>query len=221
MTDTPHNQHSHPPRPIVAKFGGSSVADADQVRKIAAIVRADPRRRFVVVSAPGKRNDKDKKITDLLYLCHSLGEQGLDAAAPFAVIRERYLGIAEALNVPDAWEWLRDIGQQIAAGAAKDWVASRGEFLSARIIAAFLDAEFVDAVDGIRFGADGRFHPAETYDRLGARLADVPAGRIAVIPGFYGQDAQGKIKCFSRGGSDVTGAIVARAVHAAVYENWT
>ena len=93
------------------------------------------RRRFVVVSAPGKRNDKDKKITDLLYLCHSLGEQGLDSGAPFAVIKERYLGIASELGVAGAWEWLRDIGQQIAAGAAKDWVASRGEYLSARIIA--------------------------------------------------------------------------------------
>ena len=106
-------------------------------------------------------------------------------------------------------------------GAAKDWVASRGEYLSARIIAQFLDAEFVDAADGIRFGPDGRFHEGESYGRLGARLAAVPEGRIAVIPGFYGQDALGKIKCFSRGGSDVTGAVVARAVHAAVYENWT
>ena len=225
MTDTAPN----PPqpnlsylRPIVAKFGGSSVADADQIRKIAAIVAADKRRRFVVVSAPGKRTDKDKKITDLLYLCHSLGEQGLDASAPFAIIKERYLGIASELGVPGAWEWLRDIGQQIAAGAAKDWVASRGEYLSARIIAEFLGAEFLDAAEsGIRFGSDGRFHPGETYGRLGARLSAVPEGAIAIIPGFYGQDAHGKIKCFSRGGSDVTGAIVARAVHAAIYENWT
>ena len=209
-------------RPIVAKFGGSSVADADQIRKIAAIVAADKRRRFVVVSAPGKRTDKDKKITDLLYLCHSLGEQGLDASVPFAIIKERYLGIASELGVPDAWEWLRDIGQQIAAGAAKDWVASRGEYLSARIVADFLGAEFIDAAEcGIRFGSDGRFHPGETYGRLGARLQAVPENAIAVIPGFYGQDAHGKIKCFSRGGSDVTGAIVARAVHAAIYENWT
>ena len=221
MTDTHPNAHLHAPRPIVAKFGGSSVADADQVRKIAAIVRADPRRRFVVVSAPGKRNDKDKKITDLLYLCHSLGEQGLDASAPFALVKEWYLGLAESLGVPQTWEWLRDVQQQIEAGAAKDWVASRGEYLSARLIAAYLDADFVDAADGIRFGADGRFHPGESYGRLGARLNEVPQDRLAVIPGFYGQDVQGRIKCFSRGGSDVTGAVVARAVHAAVYENWT
>ena len=192
-----------------------------QVRKIAAIVRADPLRRFVVVSAPGKRNPQDKKITDLLYLCHSLGAQGLDAGAPFAVIKERYLGIAEELGVEGAWEWLRDVQQQIRGGAAEDWVASRGEYLSARIIAAFLEAEFVDAVEGIRFGEDGRFHASETYARLHERLARVPEGKIAVLPGFYGQDAQGRIKTFSRGGSDVTGAIVARAVQAAVYENWT
>ena len=222
MTDTIDYSQIQHPRPIVAKFGGSSVADADQIRKIAAIVQADPRRRFVVVSAPGKRTDKDKKITDLLYLCHSLGEQGLDASAPFAIIKERYLGIASELAVPGAWEWLRDIGQQIAAGAAKDWVASRGEYLSARIIAEFLGANFLDAAEsGIRFGTDGRFHPGESYGRLGERLSAVPEGRIAVIPGFYGQDARGQIKCFSRGGSDVTGAIVARAVHAAIYENWT
>ena len=226
MTDTVnysqnYSQIQHP-RPVVAKFGGSSVADADQIRKIAAIVQADPRRRFVVVSAPGKRTEKDKKITDLLYLCHSLGEQGLDASAPFAIIKERYLGIAAALNVPGAWEWLRDIGQQINAGAAKDWVASRGEYLCGRIVAEFLGAEFIDAAEcGIRFGADGRFHPGESYGRLGERLSLVPEGAIAVIPGFYGQDVRGQIKCFSRGGSDVTGAIVARAVHAAVYENWT
>ncbi len=215
MADT----HFH--HPIVAKFGGSSVADAAQVRKIATIVQANPQRRFVVVSAPGKRTPDDKKITDLLYLCHSLGEQGLDAAAPFAVVKERYLSIARELNVDSAWEWLRDVQQQIQAGAEKDWVASRGEYLSARIIAAFLDADFVDAADGIRFGADGRFRGSESYGRLQMRLAQVPPDRIAVIPGFYGQDAQGRIKCFSRGGSDVTGAIVARAVHASIYENWT
>jgi aspartate kinase len=208
-------------RPIVSKFGGSSVADAHQIRKIAAIVQADPLRRFVVVSAPGKRSSEDKKITDLLYLCHSLGEQGLDASAPFAVIKERYLGIAGELGVPEAWEWLRDIQQQIQAGAEKDWIASRGEYLSARIIAAFLGAEFVDAAEGIRFGSDGRFDGSATYARLAARLAEIPEGKIAIIPGFYGQDSQGRIRCFSRGGSDVTGAIVARAANARVYENWT
>jgi len=207
--------------PIVAKFGGSSVADAGQVQKLAAIVQADPARRFVVVSAPGKRNAADKKITDLLYLCHSLGEQGLDASAPFAVIKERYLGIAEQLGVDGAWEWLRGIEHAIAAGAKRDWTASRGEWLSAKIIAAYLGAEFVDAGEGIRFSSDGRFRPSESYARMHARLLAVPEGTRAVVPGFYGHDPQGGVCCFSRGGSDVTGAVVARAVHAQVYENWT
>ena len=209
------------PELIVAKFGGSSVADAGQVRKLAAIVQADPRRRIIVVSAPGKRIGADKKITDLLYLCHSLGAQGLDPSAPFAVIRERYLGIASELGVDGAWEWLRDVEAQITAGAERDWVASRGEWLSAKIIATFLKAEFVDAGDGIRFSADGRFRPSESYARMHERLEHIAPGGLAVIPGFYGADAAGRIQCFSRGGSDVTGAIVARAVHAAVYENWT
>jgi aspartate kinase len=206
---------------IVAKFGGSSVADAGQIRKIAAIVQADPRRRLVVVSAPGKRTAQDKKITDLLYLCQSLGAQGLNTDSPFAVIKERYLGIAEELNVSGAWEWLRDVQQQIAAGADSDWVASRGEYLSARIIAGYLGAEFVDAVEGIRFAGDGRFAAAESYALLQERLQRIPENKIAVIPGFYGQDPKGQIKTFSRGGSDVTGAVVARAVGAEVYENWT
>lgn len=216
MTDTTQRSQF-----TVAKFGGSSVADAHQIRKIAAIIHDDPRRRYVVVSAPGKRNAQDKKITDLLYLCHSLGAQGLDPAAPFAVIKERYLGIAQELGVDGAWEWLRDIEQQIVAGAERDWVASRGEYLSARIIAAYLGAEFVDAGEGLRFSAEGKFRPSESYARMHARLAEIPEGRIAVIPGFYGEEPGGRVRCFSRGGSDVTGAIVARAVHAQVYENWT
>ena len=213
MTDTQN--------PIVAKFGGTSVADAAQVVKIADIIHADPRRRVVVVSAPGKRTPQDKKITDLLYLCHSLGEQGLDTAAPFAVIKERYLSLASALGVDGAWEWLREVEAEIAAGATRDWTASRGEYLSAKIIAAHLGADFVDAADGIRFSHDGKFRPAESYARLHERLSAVPAGRIAVVPGFYGQDVHGQVRCFSRGGSDVTGAVVARALHASVYENWT
>lgn len=208
-------------RPVVCKFGGTSVADAHQIRKIAGIIKSDPNRRFVIVSAPGKRNKEDKKITDLLYLCHSLGEQGLDASAPFSVIKERYLGIAGELEVADAWEWLRDIQQQIQAGADKDWIASRGEYLSGRIVAAYLKAEFIDPTEGIRFAADGRFDAAATQAILSERLAQVPQGAIAVIPGFYGQDSQGRVRCFSRGGSDVTGAIVARAANAQVYENWT
>ena len=206
---------------IVAKFGGSSVADASQIRKLQAIVTSDPRRSLVVVSAPGKRTSEDKKITDLLYLCHSLSEQGLDPSTPFNVIKERYLGIARDLGVAGASEWLDSIQTAITQGAQRDWIASRGEYLSAKIIAAYLDAEFIDATEGIHFGPDGRFSAGETYGRLGARIAAIPEGQIAVIPGFYGVDTNGAIRCFSRGGSDVTGAIVARAAHASVYENWT
>ena len=206
---------------IVAKFGGSSVADADQIRKIEKIIHGSARRKYVVVSAPGKRTKADKKITDLLYLCHSLNQQGLDVDPAYALIKERYLETGKALGVDGVPKWLDYMEEQIKSGATKDWVASRGEFLSARLIAAYLGAEFVDAADCVRFGVDGRFSAAETYALTAERLSKVEDGKIAVIPGFYGRDANGKIRCFSRGGSDVTGAIVARAVDAGIYENWT
>lgn len=206
---------------IVSKFGGSSVADADQIRKIERIIRDDARRRYVVVSAPGKRTSADKKITDLLYLCHSLNQQGLDIGPAYSLIRERYLGIGNELGVDGVERWLNYAEDQIKAGATKDWVASRGEFLNARLIAAYLGAEFVDSVDCMRFGTDGRFVADETYRLTAERLAAVPEDKIAVVPGFYGRDASAKIRTFSRGGSDVTGAIIARAVQASVYENWT
>ena len=206
---------------IVAKFGGSSVADAAQIKKLAEIVRSDSRRRFIVVSAAGKRSGTDKKITDLLYLCHSLHEQGLDMSTAFNPIEDRYREIARELHVESVEEWLSEIKTEISEGTYVDWIVSRGEYLSAKIIAAYLNAEFVDAIDGIRFGTDGRLHAAETYARLEQRLGNVPDSSIAVIPGFYGRDNHGNIRCFSRGGSDVTGAIIARSVKASVYENWT
>ncbi|HEX5322184.1 MAG TPA: aspartate kinase [Capsulimonadaceae bacterium] len=204
--------------PITCKFGGSSLADATQIKKVAAIVKADSNRRFIVVSAPGKRTQDDKKITDLLYLCHSLVQQGLNPAFAFDVIRERYMAIADALGVPETYDWLGEVQLQTAAGADKDWVASRGEWLCAKIVAQYLGATFVDASEAIVFSAEGRFRADETYERLAARL-NGPG--LFAIPGFYGQDVAGKIRCFSRGGSDITGAIVARAVGADVYENWT
>lgn len=203
---------------IASKFGGSSLADSDQIKKVAAIVRSDPDRRFIVVSAPGKRTSDDKKITDLLYLCHSLVQQGLNPAFAFDVIRERYTGIADALGVPETYDWLNDVQVQITSGAQKDWVASRGEWLCAKIVAQYLGATFVDAAEAIVFSAEGRFRADETYERLAARLT---GNGLFVVPGFYGQDVAGAIRCFSRGGSDITGAIVARAVGAGVYENWT
>ncbi len=209
---------------IVSKFGGTSMADADQFRKVAAIIKSDPRRRIVVVSAPGKRNKDDKKITDLLYLCHTLAQQGLNPAFAFDIIRERYLAIADKLDVSDLFDWLQDVQEGIAGGADKDWIASRGEYLNARLMASFLGGTFIEAADYIVFGVDGRFVADDTYTRLGRRLhqelSDNPS-RILVIPGFYGADANGNIRCFSRGGSDITGAVVARAVGADVYENWT
>ena len=203
---------------IACKFGGSSLADAAQIKKVAAIVRAGVNRRFIVVSAPGKRSAGDKKITDLLYLCHSLVQQGLNPAFAFDVIRERYNSIADSLGVPETFDWLSEVQLEIAAGAGKDWVASRGEWLCAKIVAQYLDATFVDAAEAVVFSAEGRFRAQETYERLAARLA---GDGLFVIPGFYGQDVAGGIRCFSRGGSDITGAIVARAVGAEVYENWT
>jgi aspartate kinase len=171
------------------------------------------------VSAPGKRTSADKKITDLLYLCHSLVKQGLNSAFAFDIIRDRYMGIADKLDVPEMFEWLRDIQVEIASGADNDWVASRGEYLNARLIAKFIGGTFVDAADLIVFGTEGRIRTSETYARIAAKLENLQG--IAVIPGFYGRDLAGKIRCFSRGGSDITGAIVARAVYAKVYENWT
>lgn len=204
----------------VCKFGGSSLADAQQIQKVADILAADEERRFIVVSAPGTRPHVrgDRKITDLLLLCHQLAEQGLDIAPAFHRVRERFAGIAEALGVRGVSAWLDEVETQVAAGVSRDWLASRGEYLNARLIAAYLGARFVDATAGIFFRRDGRLHEEKTYSTLAERLKG--EGRF-VIPGFYGADPQGNIKTFPRGGSDITGAIVARAVGADVYENWT
>ena len=183
---------------IVCKFGGTSVASASQIRKVESIVRADDRRRLVVPSAPGKRVPADKKITDLLYTCHQLADQGLSFAEPWQIIRERYLEIARDLGVPTAPLdiELTGIEKAIGDGATRD---------------------FVDPADGIRLRADGLLDPA-SYDLLGALLQ---GDGLFVVPGFYGRGADGQIRTFSRGGSDITGAVVARAAGAAVYENWT
>jgi aspartate kinase len=203
---------------IVCKFGGTSVADGAQVRKIAAILESDPRRRFIVPSAPGKRDGGDQKITDLLYLCHEMARQGLDFSQPFDLICDRYREIARELGVASSIDAdLETVRREILGGASRDFVASRGEFLNGRLLAAYLGAAFVDPVEAILISDEGRLRP-ETYDRLGPLLRG--DGRF-VIPGFYGSDPRGNIKTFSRGGSDLSGAIVARAAEAAVYENWT
>lgn len=212
--------------PKVAKFGGTSLANAAQFRKVKEILLADPARRFVVPSAPGKRHDKDQKITDLLLLCHEHASRGLPFEEVFAIIRERFIGIARELDLSLAFiakleEELVETKAKIAhhgeTGGTKDYAASRGEAVNGRILAEFLGWEFVDAREVVFFNAKGQLDGEKTYKTLAARLKNGPA----VVPGFYGADAQGQVKTFSRGGSDISGSIVARGVHASVYENWT
>ena len=204
---------------IVCKFGGSSLASATQFRKVEAIVRADARRSIIVPSAPGKRDAKDAKITDLLYLCQHAASVDADFSATFAQIEERFLGIERELGLDAGLAAeLASLRESFARGISADHAASRGEYLSGRLLAALLGAEFVDPAECVVIGANGLVDP-ETWALLGARLAD-PARRY-VVPGFYGRDAEGNIRTFSRGGSDVSGAVAARAAAAALYENWT
>ena len=203
-----------------AKFGGSSLSDAGQFQKVAAIVRGDPARRFVVVSAPGKRFSGDDKITDLLYRCAALAGRREDFSAPFGQIRDRYLSIEWDLGLEQAHMGpaLDEIEAALRTGrASRDFVASRGEYLCARLMGAYLGAPMVDAAQLIRFKEDGTLDMERTACYC-APLKDLP---LAVIPGFYGTMPDGSIRTFSRGGSDITGAIIARAVGASEYENWT
>jgi aspartate kinase len=204
---------------VVCKFGGPSLADAERIRNVRDILRLDPRRRFVVVSAPGKRDRGDRnKITDLLYLCHNLAGQGLDIGEPFKLIRDSYLEIAAGLEVDlDVEGLLAELERRIREGASQDFVASRGEYLCARIVADFFGARFVEAADCVAIDEEGSVEE-RSYQSLAAALS---GEGLFVIPGFYGAGPDGQIKTFSRGGADITGAIVARAVGAAVYENWT
>ena len=203
-----------------AKFGGSSLSDADQFRKVAAILQADPTRRFVVVSAPGKRFSGDDKITDLLYKCADLSSQREDFSPAFGPIRDRFLSIERDLSIESAHisEALDEIEAELGTGrASRDYVASRGEYLCAKLMGAYLHVPMVDAARLIRFTEDGELD-METTACYCAPLKDLPR---AVIPGFYGAMPDGSIRTFSRGGSDITGAIIARAVGADEYENWT
>ena len=203
----------------VCKFGGSSVADATQMIKVKAIVDADAARRYVVPSAPGKRSKDDQKITDLLYLCSEHAKQGVGFDEVFAIIADRYRSIISDLNLDlDLGPDLKDVAAKIAGGAGPDYAASRGEYLNGLILAKLLEAEFVDAADIVRFDEHGRFLTEETNAAVAERLVGLER---AVVPGFYGARPDGSVKTFSRGGSDITGAIVARGVGAEVYENWT
>lgn len=203
----------------VSKFGGSSVADAAQFRKVQAIVREDPERSVVVVSAPGKRNAQDTKITDLLYRCHECVLTGSGFDAVFQTIADRYREIVRELDVAvEIDRELAAVGEGMLASTAADFAASRGEYLNARIMAAVLGREFVDAAEIIRFDGDGKLLGNETDRAVAERLG---GGKAVVVPGFYGSMPDGSIKTFSRGGSDITGALLARGLRAEVYENWT
>lgn len=204
----------------VAKFGGSSVADAIQIRKLRDIVKADDSIHYVVVSAPGKRYADDSKITDLLYLCKTHIEHKIPYEQIFQVICDRYVSTEENLCVDvDIKSELEKIRAELEKGATADYIASRGEYLNAKIIAAFLGFDFVDAQDIIKFNEKGKLMDDLTNDLIGKTLKN---HEFAVIPGFYGEKLEdGAIKTFSRGGSDITGALIARGVNADVYENWT
>ena len=203
----------------VVKFGGSSMADAGQYRKIRDILLADPERRVVVVSAAGKRFSGDHKITDLLYLCHAHTQYGVDCSNIFEMIRSRYLEIRDELGIK------LDLESEFSAlksgldrkMVSQDELASRGEYFSAKLMAAYLGFDFVDSADWVRFKFDGSVDQEATY----ALLREKVKGNGVVIPGFYGVMPDGKIRTFTRGGSDITGALAAAALDADVYENWT
>ena len=203
----------------VAKFGGSSLADAAHFKKVRDILLADADRRIVVPSAPGKRSSVDVKVTDLFYQCNRLASAGKDMDEAFLKIQERYHEIANELGVEiDLDAHLVEVRKQIQLGAGEDYAASRGEYLNGILLAAYMGWDFVDPVDGIFFDAQGQLDSEKTQEKLSALLC---GHEHAVVPGFYGCDAHGRVKTFSRGGSDITGAIVARAVNADMYENWT
>ena len=208
-----------PLKKIVTKFGGSSLADAGQFAKVKSILALDPARRYVVPSAPGRRFKEDEKVTDLLYRCHALAAKGEDYQETFDKIAARYMDIAEELGLSlDLGAVLDEVDERIGAGASADWCASRGEYLGGMLLADYLGWRFFDPAKGILFDETGRFDAERTQVVLSEALAD---GEPTVVPGFFGSKPNGEVHTFSRGGSDVTGAIVARAVGADMYENWT
>lgn len=204
---------------IITKFGGSSLADADQFKKVKNIILSNSCRKVVVPSAPGKRHSKDFKVTDLLYLCQSHIESSIPLDDVFDLIANRYKKIVSKLDLSlDIGSYLDKIKKDIENGASKDYAASRGEYLNGIILANYLDFDFIDAKDVIFFNKYGSIDKDLTYTSLRKALEN---GRKAVIPGFYGSDIHGNIITFSRGGSDVTGALVSASINADLYENWT
>lgn len=203
----------------IVKFGGSSLADAQQFKKVGDIIRSDPSRRFVVPSAPGKRFPGDDKVTDLLYKCYNEAVSGGDFDAVFSIVCSRYNEIIEGLGLDyDLTEEFRHIKWAVLHHAGRDYAASRGEYLNGLILAKYLGYDFIDPADFIHFFDDGSFDSELTNALLSEELKKHSNG---VIPGFYGSHPNGTIRTFSRGGSDITGSIVARAAYADLYENWT
>ena len=204
----------------VVKFGGSSMADAGQYRKVRDILLADPERMVVIVSAAGKRSKDDHKITDLLYLCHSHVKYGVDCSRIFKMISSRYLDIQRDLDLDiDLMPELTDLKRRIdAKSITREELVSRGEYFSAKLMAAYLGFQFIDAADWVIFNMDGTVNQTDSYRALRERITP---GHGAVIPGFYGSMPDGTIHTFSRGGSDITGSLAAAALDADVYENWT
>ncbi len=203
----------------VVKFGGSSLASAEQFKKVGDIIRSDESRRYVIPSAPGKRFSDDIKVTDMLYGCYAAAEEEKDITQLLEDIKARYYeiinGLGLDLSLEDRFEVIKESFEK---KAGKDYAASRGEFLNGIVMAAYLGYEFIDAAEVICFDENGNFDADKTDEILSARLKKTDA---AVIPGFYGAYPDGKVKTFSRGGSDVTGSIVAKAIQADIYENWT
>ena len=203
----------------VVKFGGSSLASADQFKKVGNIIRSDESRRFVVPSAPGKRFKEDTKVTDMLYKCYAEAEAGKAFDKQLKAIEDRYneiiKGLGLKLSLKENFETIR---KNFEAKAGEDYAASRGEYLNGIVMANYLGYEFVDAATVVCFDKNGEFDAEKTNKTMAARLKGVEK---AVIPGFYGAMPNGTVKTFSRGGSDVTGSIVARAIKADIYENWT
>lgn len=203
----------------VVKFGGSSLASAEQFRKVADIIRSDAERRYVVPSAPGKRFKEDTKVTDMLYACYDMAEAGKDFGKAITAIEARYEEIIEGLGLDLSLEQeFAIIRKNFGEKAGSNYAASRGEYLNGIILADYLGFTFIDAAEVVCFDEEGEFDQDKTNKLLSARLSEC---EYAVIPGFYGAMPDGSVKTFSRGGSDITGSIVAKAAQADVYENWT
>ena len=204
---------------VVTKFGGSSLASAKQFKKVKDIVLADPKRKIVVVSALGKRDSNDSKITDLLYILHAHLKYSVPYEDVWKIIYDRYVEVRDDLKIDYKIEdELNLIKSQLDKNIPQDYLVSRGEFLAGKLMSSYLGYEFLDAKDAIEFNYDGTVNFDATEQKTKAKIAEL---KKVVVPGFYGAYANGVIKLFSRGGSDITGSIMAKSVNASIYENWT